>query len=434
MTDEQFAVYLALVHERSGVECKGPGLRSDTQLFAKVTRAVLSMANRRDGGLVILGVDDSNGTLTPVGLSETELESWQQYDHVADALATYADPAISFDLEVHEHQGRKFVVLVVHEFEDVPVLCKKGYGDGRAMVLRPGACYVRTRRKPETAEIPTQTEMRDLIDLATEKRLQRFIAQARAAGLGPLETPQPPEQESFEQQVMEMNCALLTKIRARGYWQTVVRPGRFARKAIPSMVTLHSLLEKAAVSMRGWDFPHLGMNQALRTDLDWIGQEVEAERFLESWRFYQSGLFVDVSGIEGDWLDQSEWLRPQPDWAPGKFLSVEEAIYRLSEIYEFAARLAAAEEYPREREMRIDVLLTGLQGRVLYFQRPGRWPLRREYRAEVEEFPAINVLLRDDLIARPRVLALKVAAELFERFGWEASEASLRTIQAGMGK
>lgn len=432
MTDEQFAVLLALAHERSGVECKGPGLRTDTHLFARVTRAALSMANRRDGGLVILGVDDSNGVLTPVGLGEEELESWQQYDHVADNFASYADPAISFDLETHEQNSKKFVVLIIHEFEDVPVLCKKGYGDGSRMLLRAGACYVRTRRKPETAEIPTQTEMRDLIDLATEKRLQRFIAQARAAGLGPLETRESHDQELFEEQVAAIGGPLLGKIRARGWWQTVIRPGRFSRKAIPSMVTLHSLLEKAVVSVRGWEFPHLG-SQELRTDADWIGQEVEAERFLESWRFYQSGQFVDVSGIEGDWLDQSDWLRPQPEWAPGKFLSVEEAIYRCTEIFEFAARLAAAEEYPREREMRIEVLLSGLQGRVLYFQRPGRWPLRREYRAEAADFSAINVLLRDDLIAQPRALALKVALDLFRRFRWEPSEASLRAIQSGMG-
>ena len=32
-------------------------------------------------------------------------------------------------------------------------------------------------------EIPTQADMRDLLDLATEKGVRRFVAQARVAGL-----------------------------------------------------------------------------------------------------------------------------------------------------------------------------------------------------------------------------------------------------------
>lgn len=58
MTNQEFASYLALNHELQGVEFKGPGPRSDKQLFAKVVRAVLGIANRRDGGLLIIGVDD----------------------------------------------------------------------------------------------------------------------------------------------------------------------------------------------------------------------------------------------------------------------------------------------------------------------------------------------------------------------------------------
>ena len=114
----------------------------------------------------------------------------------------YADPNVNFDLEVREYNGNRYVVLQVDEFLDVPVLCKKAYGD----VLRGGACCVRTRRKPETSEIPTQAHMRDLLDLAIEKGVRRFLAQAQRVGLAvlPTVTPQATDQERFDEQLGEL--------------------------------------------------------------------------------------------------------------------------------------------------------------------------------------------------------------------------------------
>jgi hypothetical protein len=42
---------------------------------------------------------------------------------------------------------------------------------------------VRPGGKPETVEIPNQEEMRNLLDLATEKRLKNFLSMGKRAGL-----------------------------------------------------------------------------------------------------------------------------------------------------------------------------------------------------------------------------------------------------------
>lgn len=55
--DDQFVELLALGHEQQGVEFKGPGPRTDKYLQGKVLRAILGMANRRDGGHIIIGVE-----------------------------------------------------------------------------------------------------------------------------------------------------------------------------------------------------------------------------------------------------------------------------------------------------------------------------------------------------------------------------------------
>jgi hypothetical protein len=45
------------------------------------------------------------------------------------------------------------------------------------------AVYVRSRRQPETIEVQTQTEMRELLDLATEKAVAKFVRIATHTGI-----------------------------------------------------------------------------------------------------------------------------------------------------------------------------------------------------------------------------------------------------------
>jgi len=90
----------------------------------------------------------------------------------------------------------------VEEFSDVPVLCKRDYDD----LLRAGACYVRPRRKPETTEIPTQADMRDLLDLATEKGVTRFLERAKGVGLfiSPTIETSTSDQDRFDEQLGDL--------------------------------------------------------------------------------------------------------------------------------------------------------------------------------------------------------------------------------------
>jgi hypothetical protein len=54
------------------LELKGPGARTDKHLFAKVARAALGLGNLRDGGHLIIGIDDEDPkTLLPGLLAET---------------------------------------------------------------------------------------------------------------------------------------------------------------------------------------------------------------------------------------------------------------------------------------------------------------------------------------------------------------------------
>ena len=201
MTDERFAQIMSLSHELSGVEFKGPGALNDSRLVAQAVKAVLGMANRRDGGVVVIGLKEEANSFDPVGLSDDELPSWT-YDAVAEQIARYADPSVAFQLEIKQYDNKSFIVLEVYEFSDIPVLCKRSYNN----ILRDEGCYVRTRKKPETSELPTQTEMRELLDLAIEKGVKQFLERAERVGLYISQTSASvaTDQERFDEQLGEL--------------------------------------------------------------------------------------------------------------------------------------------------------------------------------------------------------------------------------------
>jgi len=218
---------------------------------------------------------------------------------------------------------------------------------------------------------------------------------------------------------------LLERIKSRGYWHVIIRPGTFSETLIANVSSLNPILQKTSVQLRGWDFPHLDPHDKVQTDVDWIGQESEWEGYLELWRFYQSGQFVVFRGMKEDWLDQSGLRNAPEGWNPGQTLSVEEVVLQFAEIFEFAARLSFTDA--GDDVMRLGITIAGLNGRSLHVER-SRWPLK-DYIASIDELPYQIDLTRLQLVAEPRELSLNPAIELFRRFGWDPSLEVLRDIQ-----
>ena len=205
MTDQEFAVLLELGAEQRNVEFKGPGSISDKHLVHRVVRAILGMTNRRDGGYVIVGVDEVDGGLAPVDVDARSITGWTR-DTLADKAAPLVDPSVDFDLELRTYQGRRFVLITVREFDETPVFWRANRNDAanKDRVLREGALYIRSRRKPETVEIRTAQEMRDLLDLALRKRLRHFTELLQAAGLTATAGPQATDREKFAAQIADL--------------------------------------------------------------------------------------------------------------------------------------------------------------------------------------------------------------------------------------
>ena len=216
---------------------------------------------------------------------------------------------------------------------------------------------------------------------------------------------------------------LLEKIRSRGYRRVVIRPGNFVEKRVSNISALYALLQKSSVQLRGWDFPHLDTQNELHIDIDWIGQVVDWSYHIELWRFYQSGQFVHISALAEDWLGEST----HTVWNPGHLLSVERTVFRFTEIFELASRLALTEA--GDELMHVEILVNGLGGRALRVNPETRMPFPISMKASIKELPYKVDLSRIQLITAPRDLALRPALELFRHFGWDPSLEILRDIQ-----
>lgn len=223
----------------------------------------------------------------------------------------------------------------------------------------------------------------------------------------------------------------IEKIKTRGYWEIVIHPSRFVERRVANILDLREIVRTRQVAIRGWSFPHYGRDEP-QVRADHIVQEVDFLAHVESWRLYQSGMFVYLGGYRIDWAEQDTALfgglgRP----APGTGLGVADTIWILTEAFEFAARLALTEA--GDDRMRIAATAHDLSGRVLQIELPGR-DLPPRFRLEgLDALPQAGEFSREKLAAEAKIIALDWAREVFRRFGWDASSEVLREIQIRAG-
>ncbi len=177
------------------MEYKESGPWSD--LKGKIAKTALGMANIRDGGTIIIGISERSGHFEMDGASVEHLATYDP-DEIQDYIHRFADPYVRTELQRFEYDNKSFVAITVHEFDEIPVICKRDGPEGSG--LRSRLILTRSYRKPETVAVPSQTEMREIIDVATEKGIRSFLEKAQRVGLLREGARGQSEAERFEKQ------------------------------------------------------------------------------------------------------------------------------------------------------------------------------------------------------------------------------------------
>ena len=159
-----------------------------------ITRTVLAMANLRDGGLIVIGVSERGTAWNPKGMQQAHISTFDP-DQMNDVFNSHASPHVETDVVALHRDGKQFLCIYVHEFTDTPVVCQRG--GPPASKLEPGGFYVRPHGKPQTTRISDALQMRDLLELAAEKRAQRLLTVSRRIGL----VPSPSDHDPYEREL-----------------------------------------------------------------------------------------------------------------------------------------------------------------------------------------------------------------------------------------
>lgn len=180
------------------------------------------------------------------------------------------------------------------------------------------------------------------------------------------------------------NISIVKNIKEGPYWRVNIRPLKFIKERIKSLSEIRNYLEQCKVSLRGWDFPHIDHKNTTNGQ-DWVQSECEFNDIKEFWRFYKSAQFIHYFSVYEDYYMKSKPNRSlsQNNSFSG-YLDIFVTLYRMTEIYEFAMRLAQKGVY--ENGIYISITLSGIENFKLCFCDNSR-VLFHPYISSINEIP-----------------------------------------------
>ncbi len=183
-----FEALVIAAEESQSLDFKGPCSWNVREL----AKDFLAMANVQDGGYLVFGFND--GTFERIGLTDDQVSSFDQ-EIMQDQIAEFADPHVDFRVYngIVDADGKKFVVVRIFEFSEVPVVCKRDSTD-----VAKGRMYYRTKtRRPSSEQVSNAYELRDILDRSTAK----IMAIRRAQGYAAAEAPDASRVQQYEEEL-----------------------------------------------------------------------------------------------------------------------------------------------------------------------------------------------------------------------------------------
>jgi hypothetical protein len=223
----------------------------------------------------------------------------------------------------------------------------------------------------------------------------------------------------------------LAKVKKYGYWRVVLHPTGAPRELIPTLPKARQLLTQSAVSLTGWDYPHVPQSENDRNSIYSLNDRIEAwtdfDIHKEVLRFYNSGLFAHLMAVREDWYSDDMWLpsdHPLKRLQPGTVMDFLVIIYQVTEMLIFLRNLVQIELYPQGVVFTLE--LHGTENRELTTFDPRRAFFGKSYVARGKEiclpsrtYSALEVLERHLQIAEDYIL------QIFHRFNWERATSAL---------
>lgn len=216
-----------------------------------------------------------------------------------------------------------------------------------------------------------------------------------------------------------MTESIIEKIKSRGYWLVKIRPLEFEKERLESLRECAEIVDTSTVRLRGWPYPYVKTHK-IESGIDWVQCQTDWQNYIEYWRMYQSGQFAHWFACREDWWRESGLVRDNRIKAinPMSAMSVLMTLFSLTEIYEFAARLAEKKMF--DETLSLTVELHRMKNRQLFFLDPMRQPFEK-YSCAVDNLPLQKIISIDEILGGAQELALDHTLWVFERFNWRSA-------------
>jgi hypothetical protein len=379
----------------------------------EIAKDILAFSNTRDGGMILVGVNDKSGTIE--GLTEEQYASFDQ-TKFNDFVYKYTDPHHTSNVHRIVVADKRLVAIDVPEFSEIPVLCARDANSSlnpSKLILRKSGLYIRTE-KATSQLIEDADVMRELLNRGLLRRqdellraIKQIILPSVSGGAAEPEAQFKAEVESAQAYFADLNDAFFAQ---SPHWTVQMQPETHVPDRIPTAVALQRLVQESAISLRGWTFPIAGrVSGATWANFDggcqsYYGGDTHSP---EALRVYKSGLLLWTSGI---WEDYWDSFKDQ------NVISFIGLIYSVTEWLLFAKRFYESVLLVDE-SVRLVVRASGIKGRKLISADP-RVSFFFGYQTDVPSFEIREVVAVSELRADPEAIARRVLRRIFELFNW----------------
>jgi hypothetical protein len=373
-SSDELARFIEAAGESANIDAKGSMEWDGGEASAGMTKDILALANIRDGGVIVIGKDETeDGKFVLTGLTEPRASSFET-TKVATWVNNHCSPPVSLVCHRQEYQGRIFVVVAVTEFPDVPVICTKQYelpGRPAKVLLRKGAVYVRTANA-ESAPLSSVEELRQLIGLAITKRADEMLAMFQAMTKGRSLLPEKPDEELFQAEQDEVRSVLESEFKGQlqqGAWTFLCHPVRHSPTRWEETRVLRAVLEKSVVRIRR-EFPFISNGTHVR---EW---GICNRGFEDAFGLTRSGLFMvarpfweNTTPFKHRWQPVHD--EPYPDIPAGQWFDFTLNLSLVVEFFMFMSRFA--ENFTVGEELVYEMNAGPLAGRKLTMEGTTPW-------------------------------------------------------------
>jgi hypothetical protein len=416
ISEQRVRELIALGNENRNLDYKGAfsWATATNEEKCEIVKDVLAFANARDGGIILVGVNDKTGVIE--GLTDEQFTSFDQ-TKFNDFVHKHTDPRHTSRVHRLNIDGKKIVVIDVPEFTDVPILCKssvqKGNSKANQFILRQAGLYKRTD-KATSELIEDADEMRELLNRGLLRRQDELLRAFKQILLP--QTAQLPSEPGveFKNEIQEGEKFFRElddgKLIQNPHWFLLMQPETYAKRRIPKLIDLQNRVQSSAVSLRGWSFPIVGRVW----NSSWSNFGAGSQSFYsspgrspEGIRAYQSGLILWCSGVAED-VSQA--------YHDKNVLSFIRVIYSTTEWMLFAKRYFES-LLSLEESIRFKVSLTGTLGRSLISADP-LVDLFENYQAQVPSIEVEEQITLSDLRSDAEAVGRRIARRIFELFNW----------------